>query len=250
MAVTTRLDLTDRQFGSWTVIKRVANSPGGNTMWLCLCECGTRKAVGSGNLVSGASTSCGCVRDALTAARNRRTKVTHGQRVRGPEGGDHRKKSPEYQAWVGMKTRCFNKNQPSWSGYGGRGITVAPEWVESFEDFYDYIGPRPGPRYSVDRIDNDGNYEPGNVRWATWSEQQLNRRPQSPRIDMAGRRFGRWTVVEFAWKGAHRITWWHCLCDCGVERAVDGNNLRSGASRSCGCSRRTGVTSRKKKGAQ
>lgn len=82
--------------------------------------------------------------------------------------------TPEYRAWKDLKKRCNNKNIPCFHRYGGRGISVCEEWASSFMAFYDHIGPRPGKNYSVDRIDNDGNYEPGNVRWATRKEQVEN----------------------------------------------------------------------------
>lgn len=82
----------------------------------------------------------------------------------------------EYQIWADMKRRCFNPNHPRYDLYGGRGITVCKEWKESFEAWHDYIGPRPTRKHSQDRIDNDGNYEPGNVRWATERQQQRNKR--------------------------------------------------------------------------
>lgn len=83
---------------------------------------------------------------------------------------------PEYRVWHNMKQRCLNPNHKKYSDYGGRGITVYEEWINDFATFYDAVGERPHPKYSLDRIDNDGNYEPGNVRWTTVSEQNKNRR--------------------------------------------------------------------------
>lgn len=84
--------------------------------------------------------------------------------------------TPEYTSWRHMKLRCTNKNRPDYKLYGGRGITVCDEWFKSFLSFYGYIGKRPTPQHSLDRINGDGNYEPGNVRWATKTEQCRNSR--------------------------------------------------------------------------
>lgn len=97
-------------------------------------------------------------------------------------------KGPEYHAWRAAKARCFNKQHRSYKWYGGRGITMCAEWREDFRAFYDYIGPRPEEPgkernlLSLDRINNDGNYEPGNVRWATHKQQQNNRRQRKKQI--------------------------------------------------------------------
>lgn len=83
-------------------------------------------------------------------------------------------RSPEYRSWSHMKGRCYCESDPGYHNYGGRGIGMHEDWREDFQAFFDYIGPRPGPGFSVDRIDNDGNYEPGNVRWATQKQQSRN----------------------------------------------------------------------------
>lgn len=91
--------------------------------------------------------------------------------------GKHKKiKTPEYRAWARMKERCFNKKCKSYKDYGGKGVTVCPEWVSDFLSFYSYIGERPSPSHSLDRINVYGNYEPGNVRWADRFTQARNKR--------------------------------------------------------------------------
>lgn len=92
------------------------------------------------------------------------------------EKGHGMVKTPEWSAWHMMKQRCNLKTSKKYKDYGGRGITVYEPWLESFTEFYKYIGPRPSKKHSLDRINNDGNYEPGNVRWATANEQNSNRR--------------------------------------------------------------------------
>lgn len=85
----------------------------------------------------------------------------------------------EYATWTGMKSRCSNPNETGYANYGGRGISVCAEWRHDFQAFFEYMGPKPDPSYSIDRIDVDGNYEPGNVRWATPKEQANNKRPRA-----------------------------------------------------------------------
>lgn len=84
-------------------------------------------------------------------------------------------KSPEYRTWRGMKTRCYNANSREYANYGGRGIVVCSQWKDSFSAFIDYVGPKPSAKHSLDRINNDGNYEPGNVRWVTIETQANNK---------------------------------------------------------------------------
>jgi hypothetical protein len=164
-------DLTGQRFGRLTVIRRAKNDKYWQTRWFARCDCGKVTVVLSSNLRRGHSLSCGCLRQERTAASH--TKHGHA-RSHG---------SPEYRAWTGAKARTTNPNLPCWQNYGGRGIRMAEEWMHDFAAFFTHVGPRPQgrtpsgwPLYSLDRIDTDGMYEPGNVRWATRSEQARNRR--------------------------------------------------------------------------
>lgn len=162
------LDLTGQTFGRWTVLcfaRREQYASGSTKVyWIARCTCGSERDVLAASLRSGASRSCGCEANERLAARL----VTHGQ-----------SRSPEYRTWGGMVQRCTNPRGTEWANYGGRGIEVCAEWRESFEAFLAHVGPKPTPSHSIDRIDVNGNYEPGNVRWATQPEQNANRRPQA-----------------------------------------------------------------------
>lgn len=152
------VDVAGQSFGSLTAVSRV---PGANGKWFCRCACGTERIVPTSALRAGDVKSCGC------RYRPRLTLRIHNQ-----------SRTKLYAVWRGMTQRCHNPNNKAFRHYGARGISVCPEWRKSFEKFRDYMGERPSPKHSIDRIDNDGNYEPGNVRWATQKQQVQNRRPR------------------------------------------------------------------------
>jgi hypothetical protein len=136
--------------------------------WLCQCDCGKQCVTRSNNL-SGHAKSCGCAHKEAILRVVEQYKVTHGASRR--VGGTI---APEYISFEHAKQRCTNKNNKSYEDYGGRGIKFL---FEDFESFYKELGPRPTPRHTLDRTNNEGNYEVGNVRWATRAQQNNNRRP-------------------------------------------------------------------------
>lgn len=148
-----------QRFGRLTTTERIP-MPGG-AVWKCLCDCGSIVSTTPGHLYSGHTRSCGCLYSEVLVSAN----TTHGK-----------SQSPEYRSWSMMRTRCNNPRVHNYHRYGGRGITVCERWNKSFEHFLQDVGPRPSLKHSIDRINVNGNYEPGNVRWATASEQALNQR--------------------------------------------------------------------------
>jgi hypothetical protein len=148
-----KLDLEGKKYGRLTLIKLVGVNKSKQRVWLCLCDCGTEHQASQAHITRGSSTSCGCYRKERTTTHNH-------------------SRTPEWFAYQHAKARC-KPDHESHEHYFDRGILFR---FTSFKDFFAEIGPRPTPKHSLDRRDNDKGYESGNVRWATKSQQERNRR--------------------------------------------------------------------------
>lgn len=159
--------MSGQRFGRLVGIERRGSTETGIAVWLFRCDCGKEVELPGSRVRMGGAQSCGCQRRDSAKLVN----LKHGH---AREGG---RRHPMYKRWESIKQRCLNPNNPRWKDYGGRGITICDEWANDFGRFLADVGEPPTPHLTLDRIDNDGNYEPGNIRWATHSTQMVNRRP-------------------------------------------------------------------------
>lgn len=166
-----RRDLTGMRFGHLVAVSDEYDDTRARFMWACKCDCGKIARVRGSSLTSGGTISCGC--------------------QRGKNGRHHATRSPEHRAFLSAKARCTRASHQQFRNYGARGIECR---FPDFESFLSHIGPRPTRHHSLDRIDNDGHYEAGNVRWAL-PETQANNKRTNRRISHEGRRL---TLAQWA----------------------------------------------------
>jgi hypothetical protein len=163
-------ELTGQRFTRLAVIARAGSSKHGFSLWDCICGCGTKVRTTAGELLNGGSKSCGCLRSDRSRERAfQRAKHGHCK---------NRVETRTYRSWRAMIVRCTNPKQKNWEAYGGRGIAVCERWRgdRGFQNFLSDMGMRPEGQ-TLERVNVDGNYQPSNCRWATYSEQRRNQRP-------------------------------------------------------------------------
>lgn len=161
-----KINLIGHKYGKLSVIEEADRSPDNKVRWLCLCDCGNVVKVRSNSLRTKETKSCGCYAIEVWTKQARSIQLTHDK-----------SSTRVYTIWNNMKQRCFNKENPSYKNYGGRGISMEPEFVKDFVEFYNAVGKPPDEtsNWSIDRIDNNLGYISGNMRWATTSQQNRNK---------------------------------------------------------------------------
>lgn len=209
----------DKRFGR-VVAKEIVGKDGrGNSIIRCQCDCGKQCFIILSLLRSGNTQSCGCLRRETTskALKDLHERLTtHGK-----------SNTPEFWVWIGMKARCHSIGHKAYHNYGGRGIVVCDHWLKSFENFLTDMGTRPGPRYTIERKDNNGPYSPDNCKWATYKEQARNKRTNRL-VELNGVTK---PLIEFCSDLRHYdLTWNRLKAGWTLEEALTTPAYRKGAT--------------------
>lgn len=174
-----KIDMTGLVFHRLYVLSesKYKMNSSGHIHWNCLCECGNKTVVSGKSLRQGSTKSCGCLTKELRAKWNK--EIWTGCRK-----FNSNKRHIHYERWLGIRKRCLSPSHESYKYYGGKGVTIYKPWITDFKAFADYLqenlGDLPSPTHTLDRINSNGNYEPGNLRWATKRVQRLNRSQPNP----------------------------------------------------------------------
>ena len=167
------IDFTGQRYGRYTAMDRAPNQKRHRTAWNCVCDCCNKVVVLAQSLASGRTKSCGCPRREKARESGLSRRGIPGKRKHGHCAGG--RPSRTYRAWNDMKARCHCPSAGNYAYYGGKGVSVCAEWRHDFLAFLRDMKVCP-EGYTLDRINPGGNYEPGNVRWATWQQQARNHR--------------------------------------------------------------------------
>lgn len=200
--------MINKRFGKWTIVDNVESNKK-NKRYLCKCDCGDVYIIMMQSLKNKTSTQC--KKCYFTRSHNQ-------------------SKTPTYNIWSGLFTRCYNKNHSTYKYYGAKGITVSDEW-RSFDNFLRDMGERP-LNFQIDRLDRTKGYEPNNCRWI--SKEDNTKRQNNRLIDITGMIFGKWTVLERDFtKLEQNHAYYKCVCDCGTKRSIIGSFLRKRKTKQC-----------------
>lgn len=235
------IDLTGQIFGRLIAITPYGSNTG---KWNCRCACGNHTVVIGNNLRRGHTTSCGCYhKERMRIIKSKHTCYACGEPTEEHNGGFvmHTFCNTIHNKWDGLNQRCYITGNASYANYGGRGITVCPEWRKDnpngFKNFYTWaLGSGFQPGLTIDRIESNGNYEPTNCRWATWQEQANNRRPLAllEYKDLTGTVFGNVTVLgPYKYTLDYKLLWGYD-CVCGGSGITEVYSLIAGTTKSCG----------------